>query len=117
MRQALRDYTRPLALTTNPLLRSRLISERGSDGATPSALQVLLREAAATLQTNPKDRKLYHAVQRAYFQPAASQEQAAELLGLPFSTYRYHLAKGTERIIDWLWQRELYGFDSTGQHG
>ena len=31
----------------------------------------------------------------------------AKRLGLPFNTYRYHLAKGIERIADWLWQCEL----------
>lgn len=33
----------------------------------------------------------------------------AERLGLPFSTYRYQLAQGLERLAAWLWQRELYG--------
>jgi hypothetical protein len=41
--------------------------------------------------------------------PAATQEAAAELLGLPFSTYRGHLTRGVERVCDRLWQRELYG--------
>ena len=30
------------------------------------------------------------------------------MLGLPFSTYRRHLTRGVERVVDWLWQRELY---------
>jgi hypothetical protein len=30
-------------------------------------------------------------------------------LGLPFGTYRYHLARGTDRVVSWLWQRELHG--------
>jgi len=38
-----------------------------------------------------------------------TQEAAAELLDLPFSTYRYHLTNGIKRITEWLWQRELYG--------
>jgi hypothetical protein len=46
---------------------------------------------------------------RTYLRPAATQEAAADALGLPFSTYRGHLARGIERVIDWLWQRELYG--------
>ena len=69
-------------------------------------LQALLREAAATLTANPKDTKFHRAIWHTYFEPAPTQELAAELLGLPFNTYRYHLAKGIERIIDWLWQRE-----------
>ena len=45
----------------------------------------------------------------AFINPAATQEQAADLLGLPFSTYRAHLRAGTKRVADQLWQRELYG--------
>jgi hypothetical protein len=36
---------------------------------------------------------------------------AAERLGLPFSTYRYHLAGGLRRVTERLWRRELYGDD------
>ena len=64
---------------------------------TPATLQALLREAADTLRANPKDEQLYRALLRTYLQPAATQELAAELLGLPFSTYRYHLAGGIPR--------------------
>ena len=67
----------------------------------------MLREAVTTLTSTPKDAKLHRALWHTYFEPAPTQEQAAELLGLPFNTYRYQLAKGIERIIEWLWQREL----------
>jgi hypothetical protein len=35
----------------------------------------------------------------------------AERFGLPFGTYRYHLAQGTARVVAWLvaLERELYG--------
>ncbi|WP_268966935.1 hypothetical protein [[Actinomadura] parvosata] len=33
----------------------------------------------------------------------------AERLGLPFTTYRRHLAAGVQRICADLWRRELYG--------
>ena len=59
------------------------------------------------LRGDPKGEKLYRAVQRTYLQPAPSQEAAAEALGLPFSTYRYHLAGGLARVAEALWQREL----------
>ncbi|HWQ11189.1 MAG TPA: hypothetical protein VNL77_00230, partial [Roseiflexaceae bacterium] len=77
-----------------------------------------LREAAAALRANPRDAKLYRALHRTYFEPALSQEAAAELLSLPFSTYRRHLASGVRRLTDWLWQRELGGGDMTqSEHG
>ena len=46
-----------------------------------------------------------------YFEPAATQEVAAELLDLPFSTYRHQLGRAVEQVIGWLWQRELYGLE------
>jgi hypothetical protein len=108
VRQALRDYTRPNLLAANPLLRSRLVIEAAEPPVTPAILQALLREASASLTGNPKDEKLYRAIYHTYLEPAPSQERAAELLDLPFSTYRYHLNKGIERVTGWLWQRELY---------
>ncbi|MGH2615083.1 MAG: ATP-binding protein [Thermomicrobiales bacterium] len=109
VRQALRDYTRPDRLATNPLLRTRRIAGEPGQSATPELLQVRLRETAATLTANPKDAKLHRALWHTYFEPAPTQEQAAELLDLPFNTYRYHLAKGFERVADCLWRRELEG--------
>jgi hypothetical protein len=28
---------------------------------------------------------------------------------VPLSSFRRHLARGTERVTAWLWERELYG--------
>jgi hypothetical protein len=69
----------------------------------------LLRQAVEALRGTPRDEKLYRALQRTYLQPAATQELAAEALGLPFSTYRYHLARGIDRVTQSLWRRELEG--------
>jgi hypothetical protein len=109
VRQALRDYTRPDLLAANPLLRSRLVTQNTAGQATTADLQSVLRETAKSLQANPKDLKLYRALWHTYFNPAPTQETAAERLDLPFSTYRYHLGKAIERLTHQLWQRELYG--------
>jgi len=45
---------------------------------------------------------------RIYLRPAGTQEGAAQDLDLPISTYRRHLARGLDRVVEWLWQRELY---------
>jgi len=111
VRQALRDYTRPAALADNPLLRSRLASQAAAGAPTAATLQRLLREAAEALAANPRDERLYRALACTFFEPAATQELAAERLGLPFSTYRYHLAGGLRRVTERLWRRELYGDD------
>jgi hypothetical protein len=110
VRTALRDYTRSDLLADNPLMRSRLLADQAGREVSADALQALIREAAETVRANPKGQKFYRAIYHTYLQPAATQERAAELLDLPFGTYRYHLSGGIERITKWLWQRELYGF-------
>jgi len=108
VRQALRDWTRPAALAGNRLLQSRLVVHGATDGGVPR-LQALLREALDTLNQSPRDEKFHRALLYTYFQPSATQEAAAERLGLPFNTYRYHLARGTDRIVERLWGLELTG--------
>lgn len=44
------------------------------------------------------------------FVVAATQQQTATLLGVPFPTFRRHLTIGVGRIIDWLWDREVAGY-------
>jgi DNA-directed RNA polymerase specialized sigma24 family protein len=108
VRCALRDLHRPDALAANPLARSRLV--RQHPHATPAdALTDLLEETIASLRADPRDAKLARALERTYVRPAPTQEAAAEVLGLPFSTYRGHLSRGIERVVDQLWQHELYG--------
>jgi hypothetical protein len=121
VRQALQDFTRPDALTANPLLRSRMVAERlGPDTSTSlsagpkpadrlDAFRLILSDSALALQANPRDEKLFRALDRTYFHPAPTQEAAAELLDLPFSTYRRHLTAGIQRLTEILWQKELSG--------
>lgn len=85
--------------------QARVLRQRQRDRIT--TLQTLLKQAAESLQSSPRNEKLYRAVYRTYLNPAPSQEQAAELLDLPFSTYRRHLKAGMIRIADILWQREI----------
>jgi hypothetical protein len=113
VRDALRDFAQPDLLAGNPLLRSRLVIEQagaGSDQASRiKALLALIRSNAESLQASPRDAKLYRALNHTYFKPAPTQEQAAELLDLPFSTYRRHLKSGITRITAMLWQQEIGG--------
>jgi hypothetical protein len=110
VRQGLRDLYRPELLARNPLLRTRLAHDyAGADEPDAEALDGLLRAAVHALGEDPRDDKLLRAVDRTYLRPAPTQEAVAELLGLPFSTYRRHLAKGVQRIVGWLWDHEVYG--------
>lgn len=107
VRDGLRDYTDPVSISANPLTRSRMVLAAGGDTARASTLRRLLREAAESLQQSPKSAKHYRAVYHTYLQPAVTQEQAAEVLDLPFSTYRRHLRAGIEEITARLWSREI----------
>jgi hypothetical protein len=109
VRDALRSLHRPEVLAANPLMRSRLVRDRGGDEAAPEVLRELVAEAAAAVAVDPRDDRYHRALDRTYLRPASSQEKAAELLDLPFSTYRRHLARGVDRVTAWLWQRELFG--------
>jgi len=107
VRQALRDL-HSTALGTNPLLRSRLAYAHARGAPTPTSLRALIREAAADLHgPSARAEKLYRALDFTYLAPAATQELAAERLGLPFNTYRYQLAAAVKRLSEILWQREL----------
>lgn len=108
---ALRGLARPDGLADNPLLRSRLILQT-TDSQTnvtqrTSVLHDLMMEMVEALNAAPKDVKLYRAVYHTYVQPAPTQELAAELIDVPFSSYRRHLRTGMERIAEMLWRREV----------
>lgn len=113
VKDALRDFHRPDTLHANPLLRSRIVAEHAGTGADDAertiALQNLCKEAAESLEVSPREAKCYRALYRTYLNPAPSQEKAAELLGLPFSTYRRHLKGGVTRVGEILWQKEIGG--------
>jgi hypothetical protein len=112
VRQGFKDLRRSDLLARNPLVRTRLVADRATAGASgAAALEAILREAAATLTRHPRDDKLLRAVDRTYLRPAATQEAAAAALGLPFSTYRRHLTGGMARIVAVLWDQEVYGPD------
>jgi hypothetical protein len=109
VRRGLRDLHRPAALAANPLLQARVVRDACGDRPPPEALADLLEGAVEAMRADPRDARLVRALDRTYLRPAPTQEAAADLLGLPFSTYRGHLTRGVERVVDELWQRELYG--------
>ena len=111
VRHALRDFSQPESLRGSPLLRSRMIGNRVPAGssvtARVTALQELIQEASRSLGDSPRLSKYHDAVHHTYLHPAPSQERAAELLGVPFSTFRRHLKAGVAMVTDHLWQLEI----------
>jgi hypothetical protein len=109
VREALHDFTRSASLAGNLLSRSRLVTEHENGEGKTGSLRAVIAETAERLRANPRDEKLFRALERTYFKPAATQEAAAELLDLPFSTYRRHLTQAIQRLTELLWEREISG--------
>jgi hypothetical protein len=99
VRAALRHIRRDAALDINPLCDTVLV-DNGHE------LRLLITEALATLADDPRTMRQYRAVHATFFGPAPTQEATATLLGLPFSTYRRHLAGGTAMVCDLLWNQQ-----------
>lgn len=109
-KQALQDYARPGGLTENPLLRSKMVSDVAAGKGSKERVEILkskINEAADALRVYPRDEKLFRALECTYLHPAPTQEAAAELLDLPFSTYRRHLTSGIQRLTEILWRQEV----------
>jgi hypothetical protein len=102
VKRALRDLARPDRLAENALIGRPFLQTRGGDGA--AALAAAITEAIQGLREHPRDERLHRVLVRTFVTPAPSQEAAAELLDLPFSTYRRYLAAGIERIGSMLWR-------------
>ncbi|MDX1413348.1 MAG: hypothetical protein R3293_04105 [Candidatus Promineifilaceae bacterium] len=111
VRQAFNDYTDTLALQDNPLLDSRLVLERAGSSSTVmqriEILRRLLQETTAFLQSHPRHHKWQRVIDQTYLHPASNQEQAAEQLDLPFSTYRRYLQSGLQQVSEILWRMEV----------
>ncbi len=55
----------------------------------------------------PRGQSWGRVLDRTYIHAAPNQEAAAEVLDLPFSTYRRHMARALERLTDLLWAVEM----------
>lgn len=101
VRSALPDLRRPDRLAASPLMGSSLAAAPG--GPSAERLRATIEEAIGCLG----DQSLGAVLRRTFVRGAPTQEAAAEVLGLPFSTYRRHLAKALEQVTDLLWAVEI----------
>jgi hypothetical protein len=116
VRSALPDLRRPGRLAASPLMGSSLATAGGqgvaSGGPSAERLGSTLEEAISCLG----DQSLEAVLRRTFVRGAPTQEAAAEVLGLPFSTYRRHLAKAIEQVTDVLWAVEIGEVRLPGGH-
>lgn len=117
VRAALRDLHVPEELRRNPLLRSPLVRRHIRDGQSAAdALRELVVMAAETLRADRLRGELHAVADRTFLRPTGTQERIAEALHLSFSTYRRHRDRAVARIVEWLWEREIYGPDPERGH-
>lgn len=109
VRDVLRNYTSPELLGASPLLKTRMMAAYAHlpRNEQVKKLQELVRETAVSLQQTPRHARFYAVLHHTYLQPLETQEQVAERLNLPFSTYRRHLRSGIESLTALLWAQEL----------
>jgi hypothetical protein len=107
---SLKDYQNDKKLAQNPLLRSRVIIQAAENESDTTILIATLRDCLADatdkIKETPKQDKLHRVLFRTFFNPAGSQEQVADYLNIPFSTYRRYLRKGVAMVTENLWQLE-----------
>ena len=105
VRAALRDLHRPERLQASPLMGSTLAY--GFAGVDVDRLVAAIRTGIDQIGREPRSHPLQRVLDRTFVRAAPTQEAAAEVLDLPFSTYRRHLAKALEQLTDLLWAVEV----------
>jgi hypothetical protein len=109
--EALKDYHSESKLEENPLTRSKFVLNiaglNAVDGNCTRVLREKLNEALKKIESSPRDEKFHRILYRTFINPVGSQEQTAEFLALPFSTYRRHLKKAVAMVSDALWLQEV----------
>jgi energy-coupling factor transporter ATP-binding protein EcfA2 len=109
--EALKDYHNDKKLLNNPLLRSRFVLNAANNETDQQILLATFRDclgdATDKIKNSPRDEKLHRVMFRTFFNPAGSQEQVADFLNIPFSTYRRYLRKAVNMVTETLWGLEV----------
>jgi len=109
IRAALRSWHRPDKLAASALVHTHLVHLIETDDNVVAAEQIrtAITEALRKLREDRHGERQYRAVRTTYVDADSKQQQAvADELGLPFGTYRRHLAQGIDRLCELLWHRD-----------
>jgi hypothetical protein len=98
--EALRTWHTPRAFATSVLLNSHLVPPGSADPA--ADLRRAIVTALDALQTDPAGVKAHEALTATYVTACRTHKAAARRLGVPYGTYRRHLALAKERLIEQL---------------
>ena len=101
--EALRTWHAPREFATSVLLRSRLVPPGSGDPV--ADLRGAILAAVDTLRVDPAGVKAHEALTATYLSASRTHKAAARRLGVPYGTYRRHLALAKERVIEELRRR------------
>ena len=96
--EALRTWHAPREFATSVLLRSRLVPPGSGDPV--ADLRGAILAAVDTLRVDPAGVKAHEALTATYLSASRTHKAAARRLGVPYGTYRRHLALAKERVIE-----------------
>jgi hypothetical protein len=98
--EALRTWHSPREFATSVLLRSPLVPPGSPDPA--ADLRSAITAALEALQIDPAGVKAHEALTATYIAASRTHKAAARRLGVPYGTYRRHLALAKERLTEQL---------------
>ncbi|MBR7741845.1 hypothetical protein KC207_00875 [Phycicoccus sp. BSK3Z-2] len=109
VREALGLWRRPLALAGTTLARVAAPPGASAGGdpdprAVDAAVRSLVRSALDSMRGDERSLQGHDAVVATYLSGTPTQKGAARRLGIPFSTYRRHLARGMDELTDGVWR-------------
>jgi len=100
-RDALRGLHEPQRIASSPLAQ-RLVGREGTLVDRAARLRSRIDEAVSALSGSRRGKRAMTALSATYLAPEGTQEEVAEALDLPFSTYRRHLNEGITLVADFL---------------
>ncbi|HEX6343596.1 ATP-binding protein [Umezawaea sp.] len=98
--EALRTWRAPREFATSVLLRSRLVPGGSADPV--ADLRGAVTAALDALQVDPAGVKAHEVLTATYLSVARTHRATARRLGVPYGTYRRHLAAAKERLVEQL---------------
>jgi DNA-directed RNA polymerase specialized sigma24 family protein len=98
--EALRTWHAPREFATSVLLHSHLVPPGSADPV--ADLRGAITAALDALQVDPAGVKAHDALIATYIAAPRTHKAAARRLGVPYGTYRRHLALARERLIEQL---------------
>lgn len=110
IREALLLVDQPERLVGGALTSLRLVEEEAGPGAAPSeravALARVLRSTVVALGGGQRESRQREVLEAVFFGKGGKHEKIAAELGMPYSTFRRHLARGIDRLAEMIRARE-----------